>query len=288
MNSELRSLLSLLDDPDDHVYQSVFEKLCEYGPAVIPSLEEEWLQNNNLTFQKRVESLIHSIQFDKLKADLKVWCLQDSKNLLEGMLIVNGYFFPDQSITPIKKELDLLKHEIRTELNYQLTPLEHIRTINSILFDRYKFSPKLKDINNPNNSTITYILNSRKSNPIGLGLLYLILAEELRLPVFGVCLPNFFTLCFVDTAVWNSDPTMINAKDILFYINPFNKGSLFGVKEILAYLNRMDLPIIDRYFQPCSHIEIINQLLEVIHNDLMIQNQTAKAMEIKELKKLLR
>ena len=41
-DSELRSLIALLDDDDPEVFQHIEQKLLSLGRQVIPFLEEEW------------------------------------------------------------------------------------------------------------------------------------------------------------------------------------------------------------------------------------------------------
>jgi len=41
-DSELRSLVALLDDDDPDVLQHIEQKLLSLGSTVIPFLEEEW------------------------------------------------------------------------------------------------------------------------------------------------------------------------------------------------------------------------------------------------------
>ncbi|MEY2829175.1 MAG: hypothetical protein RIQ33_1033, partial [Bacteroidota bacterium] len=86
-----KSLISLLDDPDEEVYNNVFAKLCECGPIVIPQLENEWEHNVDELVQVRLETLIHTIQFDALKNALKTWVLNHADDLQMGILIFNKY-----------------------------------------------------------------------------------------------------------------------------------------------------------------------------------------------------
>lgn len=72
-NNELKALVSLLDDEDKEIQLHVEQKIISLGDSVIPFLEEEWENNMNLTVQKKIEDLIHVLQFDSLKNRLKAW-----------------------------------------------------------------------------------------------------------------------------------------------------------------------------------------------------------------------
>ena len=285
--AELQSLVSLLDDPDEEVFENVFNRLVEYGPAVIPSLENEWMHNLDEMVQERLENLIHTIQFDYVKSELKTWVLNESNNLLKALLIINKYQFADADNQKIIEQIESLKKNIWMELNYQLTPLEQVRVFNLIFFKHSNYQPNIENIYDPKNNFLSHILDTKKSNPIGMGLLYLLLAQQLRMPVYGVCLKRYFILCLIDADVFHADTGMINKNDILFYINPYNKGAIFRIDEIHAYLRRMKLEAKHQYFYPANNIEIVNELLSIIAQNYEMQQQQEKVEEILFLKSLL-
>jgi hypothetical protein len=72
-NSEIKALVSLLDDEDKEIQMHVEQKIISLGDAIIPFLEEEWENNLNLSVQKRIEDLIHLLQFESLKSKLRHW-----------------------------------------------------------------------------------------------------------------------------------------------------------------------------------------------------------------------
>ena len=64
---ELKALVSLLEDDDFEVTKHVEERIISIGNEVIPFLEKEWESSFNPTVQRRIEDLIHALQFDFLK-----------------------------------------------------------------------------------------------------------------------------------------------------------------------------------------------------------------------------
>ena len=67
---EIKALVSLLDDDDIFIVNQVEEKIISLGNLVIPFLESEWENNFNPVIQKKIEELIHTLQFDNLKSRL--------------------------------------------------------------------------------------------------------------------------------------------------------------------------------------------------------------------------
>ena len=64
--NELSALISLLDDPDEKIFQEIREKIKSIGSEVIPLLENAWETSFDSLLQNRVENLIHTIQFESI------------------------------------------------------------------------------------------------------------------------------------------------------------------------------------------------------------------------------
>ena len=226
---ELNALISLLDDPDRDVFIQVRQKLMSIGTQVIPALESVWEQSFDTNIQTKVEEIIHNIQFNSTAEALKEWALTPEQNLLTGALLIAKYQYPDLNVDKIKRQIQQIRQDIWLELNDKLTALEQVKIINHILFEVHNFSGNTQNYHAPQNSYINNVLESKKGNPLSLSLIYLIVAQDLKIPIYGVNLPEHFVLCYKDvhqlmTVKTKRDEEMI-AKGILFYINPFSRGT---------------------------------------------------------------
>ena len=120
-----------------------------------------------------------------------------------------------------------LKRNVWLELNEELTALEQVRILNHILYDVEHFTNAKSGQPDPSQALLGEVMSERKGNPLGLGILYLSLAQDLNLPIHGVNLPNHFILCYCDEHHVHHE---FNAPDnqtpggVLFYINPFSQG----------------------------------------------------------------
>jgi hypothetical protein len=74
--------------------------------------------------------------------------------------------------------------------------------------------------------------------------------------------------------------------EMQFYINPFNRGAVFGKGEVLRFLKKMNVEPEPRILRPASPLEMIYRMT----NNLMLSYQkmgyTAKADEIKVLQEV--
>jgi regulator of sirC expression with transglutaminase-like and TPR domain len=259
---ELNALISLLDDPDETVYQEISSKLLSMGPMVIPELEAAWEQCFDTLIQNRIENIIHKIQFDLIANELKKWSAPDNQNLLDGALLIARYQYPDIDFEKVKKQIHQIRQDVWLELNDGLTALEKVKIINHILFDVHNFSGNTTNYHAPQNSYINNVLESKKGNPLLLSIIYTIIAQSLEIPIYGVNLPEHFILCYTN-ADHDVLPEMIDNSNsnVLFYINPFSKGAVFGRKEIDAFLRQLKLDPLPIFYEPCSNLEIIKRLL---------------------------
>ena len=228
---ELNALISLLDDPDKDVFLQVREKLMSIGEKIIPELEKVWEQSFDTTIQTKIEDIIHNIQFNITAQSLKDWAADGEQNLLTGALFIAKYQYPDLNVEKVRKHIQQIRQDIWLELNDKLTALEQVKIINHILFEVHNFSGNTQNYHAPQNSYINNVLESKKGNPLSLSLVYLILAQDLKIPIYGVNLPEHFVLCYKDvhqllTVKTKRDEEMM-AKGILFYINPFSSCLLY-------------------------------------------------------------
>lgn len=259
---EVFALISLLDDPDESVFRQVSTKFLSLGQEVIPVLEDAWEHSFDTLIQNRIENIIHQIQFDLIKAGLKEWAQPDRQDLLEGALLIAQYQYPDMDITKVNKQIAQIKQDVWLELNEYLTALEKVKIINHILFDVHNFSGNTTNYHAPQNSYINNVLESKKGNPLLLSIIYTIVAQELEIPIYGVNLPEHFILCYVDVEMMGMPSSEGSpGSNVLFYINPFSKGAVFGQKEVDAFLMQLKLAPLAKYYEPCSNLEIIKRLL---------------------------
>ncbi len=245
---EIIALVSLLDDDDDEIVTNVEQKIISLGSLAIPYLEKEWETNFNPEAQKRIEEIIHNMQFEDLRLKLIAWGENKNRDLLEGMCLVSSYQYPDLEIADIKKELEQIYYEAWLQFKPDVTPLEQVKILNQAIFSNLRFSANNKNFHSPGNSMINVVLQTRKGNPISLSVIYMLIAQKLKMPVFGVNLPNLFILTYKND-------------DEQFYINAFNRGLIFSRNDVDKYVGELYLTPKNSYYDPCSEIEIIKRVL---------------------------
>lgn len=245
---EIKALVKLLDDEDQEVSQHVVDKIMSMGTSIIPILEQEWEGTFNAITQGKIEDLVHELQFELLKERFLDWKEAGGESLLEGLWIVATYQYPDLELDELIKEIEQLYHELWRQLQDEMAPYDQVKVFNEVFFNNFKFRANTKNFHSPANSMINAVLESKKGNPISLCAIYLLLAQKLELPIYGVNLPNLFILTY-------------KLGEESFYINVFNRGLIFTRSDIDNYLENLQLNKQDIFYEPCSHIDIILRAL---------------------------
>ncbi len=196
--SEIKALVTLLDDDDHEVVQHVETRLRTLGGAVIPLLEDHWQGNGlNPELQKKIEDLIHDLQYNTVIDRLVAWKDNGHEDLLEGMWIVATYQYPDLSIDKLRQNINDMYFDAWLELREDIHPHDQIRVLNQVFFDKYKYLPNTKNFHSVANSMLNHqVFDLKKGNPISLCVIYMLLARRLGLPVSGVNLPSLFVLTY--------------------------------------------------------------------------------------------
>jgi regulator of sirC expression with transglutaminase-like and TPR domain len=281
---EVIALITLLDDPDEEIYSQVKERFVTLGPPAIPHLETAWENSFDAIMQKRIEAIIHTIQFESLQRALKQWAIDEQDDLFKGVVILARYQYPDLDEEKLKKQLAQIKQDVWLELHEDLTALEKVKIINHILFEVHQFSGNITNYHAPQNSFINNVLESKKGNPLMLSVIYMLICKELNIPVYGINLPQHFVLAYVNDYANLID---VNNKslsnNILFYINPFSKGLMFSQKDIDQFLKQLNLDPEPKYYLPCSNTEIIKR---AINNLVYAYEKLGYLEKVKELKQL--
>lgn len=283
---EIRALIQLLDDPSVEVNQEVTKNILEQGVSILPDLEAAWEESLDQDYQERIVGLIQEIQVLSTNKEMGKWMASEQYDLLKGVYLLAKYQYPELTYSEIEDPIEQIMKDVWLELNNNLTALEKVRILNHILFDVHGFRKNTKDFYNPRNSFINQVLETKRGNPISLSVVYSIIAQRLGLPIFGVNLPKNFILAYKDELIggetFDEDPD-----DILFYINPYNRGAVLGRKEIDLFLKDQGLQARRSYYLPCSNPQIIVRMLHNLINAYNKSGYKEKALQFEQVLNIL-
>lgn len=268
--SKIKALISLLDDEDTEVTVHVKREIMSIGESIIPFLEDEWSKNVNPLVQKRIEDIIHQLHFFNLKEKLHQWKEGGAIDIIEGMWLLACYQYPDLELQKVKIALDQIYYEVWPDMKEDLSPTDQIKLLNNAIFNKLKFGANTKNFHSPSNSMINSVLESKKGNPISLCVIYMHIAQRLKLPVYGVNLPNLFILTY-------------KIEGAQFYINVFNKGLVFTREDIDNYITQLNIAKNDIFYEPCNNVDIVTRVLRNLVVSFEKLGDTERVEEINQL-----
>jgi hypothetical protein len=271
-----------LDDYDREVIDTVEARLLSFGQSIIPELENYWEQAVDDQVQDRIEMIIHRIHFGSLQQELRLWAHGES-DLLYGAMLVAKYQYPEQQTLQTFQDLERIRRNIWLEMNSYLTPLEQIRIMESILYNYYKMRGGEVVYHQPNEYIFHKVLESKKGNAITNGILYLVLAEQLDLPIRAINIPRQFVLAWFSQQALFDNQFEAGPTDLIkYYIDP-NSGTGFQKKDIDLYFKRINVQSSDDYFKPMNNRQIIRLLLEQFSMCFDNEAQRYKRDDIRQL-----
>ncbi|MFZ1632399.1 MAG: transglutaminase family protein [Chitinophagales bacterium] len=285
--SEIAALIALLDDNDQEVFDHVSARLIALGPMVIEKLEDAYTTIPNPVMQERIEELIHHIQFLRVEQDLQIWAANDNNELLKGLLIVTRHQYPELDEDKLLKTISRIQKDIWIGINNYLSPLEQMNVVNQTLFSHYQFLGLNNDDDEMRYMYLNIVVDAFKGNHFSIGLLYLSLCQQLDLPVYGVCLSSHFILARTREFISDFDDREAAKNEVLFYINPYNKGLAFSEKEINIFLNKIGAQPNDKYFAPASNKQVLLEYVQYLIQLIKKPADQYKADDLRRLEDIL-
>ena len=270
---ELEALLRLLDDDTPAVREKIEERLTASGGDI-----SEYLASRENRLSKEDERLLSELlqegRRQRLHADWETPSsgalgLREDWERFESMLRVLSDFLHD-GITcrqSLSDALDLIADEARDK---GIADADQLR---DHLFKQGLLRGNHKGYDDPRNSDLSWCILEGKSNPIGLGVLFTLIARRLDLVVEPVPFPQHF-LC----RIYEGGRPMI--------VDCFNRGQLHPQEELLKNpdLSEAERHSLKRVADPGSTlVRILNNL----HSALMIADREEDAELIAQLRQSL-
>lgn len=255
-NNEIMSLLRLLEDPDDSVFQAIKGKFIEDSNLFKDYLENYVALSYSEIGRSRAEFILNEIFFLDFEAKLNRYLRDKKSRLIEGVAILETYFSKDVEQNEIVELFNEINKKIWLEINEQLTGIEKVKLIGKILFEKENIlSLPSGEISAKSLSMFNCMLQKKYSSP-SLAMMYCMIAQESEVPLFPLFVPGLFLLSYVDNEL--ADAVFQEATNgSVFYIHPYDKGEFINHQIIEKYLQE------NKIEKPLEEIEIMtyNQFL---------------------------
>ena len=252
----LTALIKLLADDHPEVVEAARAKLVELGLEGVPLLQEALAAQSEPKIRTGLRNVLDRI---RLKEVLRKWeetskQPDETLDLEEGVFLLARIRYPHLKVENYRRQLDEMAQQIRPLLRAAARPKERLMVVSRFLFEGQGFRGNWDDYFDPENSYLNRVLDRKLGIPISLSVIYLLIAQRLKLPVHGVGIPGRFMVKYNDS---RSE----------LYVDPFNGGIFLSRPECVQFMVEAGYP-----YQPefLRQIRARDVLARMIRNLILI------------------
>jgi len=249
MKEKLKYLINLLDDPDSEVQAEILREFINYGL----NLEYD-IQEFSDILTREQEKFLTPILLENRKTWFlnnleKIAVIEDDEEKLESFMESVAKYQLGLRIGNIQKEsLDDLAEQFK-----MIYPFGNEIDLSLFLFQQLKFEGDKENYYNPLNSNLVTLFETKRSLPITLAVLYILIGRRLGFSITGCNFPGHFMAKF-----YMDEEAVI--------VDCFNNGKLFFEYDLISYLHEQNLSFIDTIDFPVSTDLIIKRIFANLSN----------------------
>lgn len=266
-------ILTLLDDSSDEVKRMVKNEILEHALQIVLS-KQTILEHIPQLHKRPLIQFLENLHNELVTSAFRQACQRglEDLDLEKSVLLVSFWNEPSVSCIKVTSQLDELAAEIKSQMPLIGHPLSFLDHLNYFIFKKFGFEGNSEDYYNPDNYFVHKVVETRKGIPLTLAIVYILIAQRLEIPIYGVSMPAHFILRFD------------NGEDEIFF-DPFYKGKIYSRRECEAYLEYLNYPNPQNTLQGSSNYEMILRLLRNLH--LIYSSYTEAPEKIKQIKSFM-
>lgn len=249
-DANLLALIKLLADDHPEVVEAARAKLVEMGARVVPFLEQAAASDPDSKVRVEARGVLERIRLEEVTREWKESSSQsdESLDLETGVFLLARVRYPELEVVPCRNQLDEMARQIRLKLRPGTRLTERLVAVNRCLFEGQGFRGNWDDYFDPQNSYLNRVLERKLGIPISLSVLYLLVAQRLKLPLKGVGIPGHF---------------MVKAEEegTEIYIDPFNGGRFLSRPECVQFIVEAGYPYQPEFLEGVPSREVLARML---------------------------
>ncbi len=270
-SSEFNALISLLDEPDEKLFAQIEKQVVFAGIHYLPQLENQLHDTFDPLVHGRIKAIIEAIHKKDIYDRLSLWIKNGGNDVMEAFILISKIIQPDIEKDKILEKISRIQQAIWLEMNENLTALEQINVFNQVFYHNYSFKGTKDGEFTLAHFNISGIVETHVGGPIGIGILYMFIAQNLKIPVFGVNLNNNFLLAYTQRYI--ETQKLLPDGEVLFYINPNKEGVVFLSEEIDLFIAHNKIPKQASFYLPTTNYSVIMRLVKDLIEICKLHNQ---------------
>ena len=253
IDTELKSIVTLLDDTDDFVVDAINKRMLGRGTSVLSDLEELYNREKSYKTKGLIADKIQFLSNEFVLEEFEGMLMREYPDLERGIYLISKLIVPDIDEIFFKDLIGILIRNLVEEINDKKTALEKMQIFNHIFYHRLLFKCGDYPVTRESTTVLTSVLSSRHGIPLSISLVYFLLARCVGLEVYPMCFPGGFV------------PSYVENNKILFYIDIFREGEIFSESRLKYYLENQGVDIDTSAFEVRDDRTLILVYLEMLH-----------------------
>lgn len=281
---EVARLIGLLDADSFDARERAARKLSEIGFPALEALRAA-KEHPSLEVRWRARSLVENMTAGVRRREFSQFAaLPDEKLDVEhGMWLIARILDPAVKKQDLTKQLDELAARVRERLGKEFDPAAAnpqtvVAAVREVLFVECGFTGNASDYDNPDNSSLARVLETKKGLPILLSHVVVAVARRLRVPIVGIPAGGRYIVKYDGSKA----PAGFPKADI--YLCPFHGDKILTREDRLKDFPAHDPDVM---VPPDTSRKTLTRMLTNLTSDLAGRGEMEKMQQAEELFELL-
>lgn len=247
------AVLTLLRDRQDpELLAMLRQQLHDYDTPALRELYEQCrLQPDEVSMD--VATVLRDRTWRDLEEQLRCQPLS-RMSLLDQLVMLASFAHVDADYHRIQAQIADLAAACRERFNDSDSVMTRAVKIADCLGRDYGYTGNTEAYYDPENSFIDSVLETRRGIPISLSALYMVVAEELGVPICGIGLPGHFIVGITD-----EDGRVL-------YLDPYRRGMILTRLDCVQLVEQLGHTFQDGYLRPVSKRYVFQRSLANLYN----------------------
>jgi regulator of sirC expression with transglutaminase-like and TPR domain len=249
--SEIRSLITLIDDEDESVYTAARERLLSYKQMALEFLP--FVEEKSTVAEKRLGEVREILIRASFKEQIRLLKRDNEGNLEleDAVFLIARHRYLDLDVTTYVDQLNQYAAELKDQITSVADEEEILRRTIAFFTDEKKFEGNREEYYSEENHYLNRVLDTKIGIPITLSVVYLLVGKRIDLPLHGIGLPGHFIMRF-----------SYGSRHI--YFDPFNGGKILTRTDCETIVKNLGFNFSDEYLEPVTNKQILERMLRNI------------------------
>lgn len=143
-DSSIKALISLLEDPNEQVYNEIHQTILALGEDGIVPLQNAFANSADPLQKERIVAILDGLKLNKLEADLNYWNEFNYTDLLDALYKITAYGYPNFDKKEVAETLNKIQATIREQIDIN-DPKGVIDIMNQVILYDFGFNGNIRN-----------------------------------------------------------------------------------------------------------------------------------------------